>query len=174
MRDIVVGRAREREDDVENSHLRAWRMAPIDSHKRRLAGEAQFCASHTIRHRGSRCTSVWTRDVDDEPIHMPHPVGIKTDVPDSTEINVAHTPEMEKVSHPFEDEATATIEVIPPIETDVPTSTDMSVHTDEGFSGGPSDTFVLTRYAVMWLSGYGRERYVYDISMMLLYLLMIL
>lgn len=130
-------------------------MTPIDSHKRRLAGEAQFCASHTIRYRGSRSTSVWTRD-DDEPIHMPHPVGTETDVPDSAEIKVAHIPEMEKVSHPFEDEAAATIEVIPPVETDVPTSTDLPIHTDGGFSGGPNDTFVLIRYAAMWLSSYGR------------------
>lgn len=48
--DRVGARARERErgGDVEDSHLRAGRVAPTSSHKRRLADQAQFRAPRII------------------------------------------------------------------------------------------------------------------------------
>lgn len=54
LRDIVVGRARERGGDVEDSHLRANRVTPTGSQRRQLSDQAQFRAPHTIRRRGPR------------------------------------------------------------------------------------------------------------------------
>lgn len=78
---------------------------------------------------------------------------VKADVPHPTEVD-----------HPSKAEAAGTIEVTPstfdkapptddvdvtpPVETHfiAPASADPSVHTDEGFPGGPIDTYVFTGY----------------------------
>ncbi|CAL5209690.1 unnamed protein product [Lathyrus oleraceus] len=83
-----------------------------------------------------------------------------TEVSHPTETKVPHTSEMAEMSHPSEAEATTTTEVTSKInvtalrETNVfaphentHASTDLFVHMNEGFSGGPNDYSVLTGYA---------------------------
>lgn len=88
-------RAREREGDVEESHLRSGRVAPTDLHKRRLTDQAQFCAPLTVRHRGSKYATGWTRDDEDKPIN------VQTTVQDDMQMvaEVPHNSEMEEVPH---------------------------------------------------------------------------
>lgn len=59
-------RACARGDDIDDSHIRAGKVAPSDSHRRKMAVE-QFRTPRSIQRRGSRDDG-WIIDPDDEPI----------------------------------------------------------------------------------------------------------
>lgn len=71
-----------------------------------MIDKAQFRASRTIRHRGSRSTSGWMIDDEDEPVDIQARVQddvqmvAKIDVPHPIEREVFHTSKMTEVSHP--------------------------------------------------------------------------
>lgn len=63
-RDKAANRVRAREDNVEDQHIRARRVAPSGSHKRRMTH--QICISCSIQRRGAKVDR-WAKDLADEP-----------------------------------------------------------------------------------------------------------
>lgn len=62
--EVVAARARVKGDDIDDSHIRKGRVAPIGSNMRRLAVD-QFCAFCSTRRGGSRDAARWTIYLDD-------------------------------------------------------------------------------------------------------------
>lgn len=111
---MIVGRRRDRDvvsagdmrGDVDDSRLRARRVAPIGSHRRRLADQAQFYASRTIRRRRFRSATGGTKDDEDDPVDVQAPSApIQDDVQVVVEANVPHRTDE---PHPFAIEAILT------------------------------------------------------------------
>lgn len=80
--EVIIVRARVRQDNVKDSHLRAGKLALNGSHRRRMVAK-QFRAPWSIWRRGSRVVAGWTGGEQDG---EPHPS--KMEAPTTTEVTL--------------------------------------------------------------------------------------
>lgn len=121
-RDKLVVRAHVRGDNVEDSHLRAGRVARTGSHKRWLVDE-QFRVHCNIRRRGSRHVVGGTRDRDNEPIAE----DAQEEIEVPKVLHPSETIEVLEAPNPFEREALNTTEVTLQMATEAPVTNDTEV-----------------------------------------------
>lgn len=109
---------RARRGNIEDPHLRAAKVNPIDSHRKRLAAY-QFHAYCTTLCKGSRALVGWTRDVGDEPVVEDVQAVVKDTMQMVAESDVPHPFETVEMPHPSKTEALTTTKVTPQTDTQV-------------------------------------------------------